>query len=30
MLEPLSETDLEENETEMLKEALGRIQSLLK
>ena len=30
MLEPLSETDLDENETGMLKEAWGRIRSLLK
>ena len=29
ILEPLSETDLEENEAEMLKEALGRIRSML-
>ena len=29
ILEPLSETDLDENEAEMLKEALGRIRSLL-
>ena len=29
ILEPLSETDLDENEAEMLKEALGRIRSML-
>ena len=29
ILEPLSKTDLDENEAEMLKEALGRIRSLL-
>ena len=29
ILEPLSETDLDENEAEMLKETLGRIRSLL-
>ena len=29
ILQPLSEIDLQENEAEMLKEALGQIQSLL-
>ena len=29
ILEPLSETDLNENEAEMLREALGRIRSML-
>ena len=29
ILEPLSETDLDKNEAEMLKEALGRIRSML-
>ena len=29
ILEPLSETDLDENEAEMLREALGRIRSML-